>query len=123
MSTSSSLSLLPSFPSPHRLPLDLGSSRRLDLASLVFEAAPNDEPGGRRRFVGLPPTNEVTSCTRWEPVPLLLVCWVNWFSSGGGELEDGVEEDGEPGSGGEFILGDSSSLLLFVPSIRSSSLS
>ena len=33
-----------------------------------------------------------------------LCCGANEISSGGGELEDGVDGEGEPGSGGEFIL-------------------
>jgi len=31
-------------------------------------------------------------------------CVLAYASSGGGELEDGVDGEGEPGSGGEFIL-------------------
>lgn len=39
----------------------------------------------------------------------------SWSSSGGGEPEDGVVGDGEPGSGGEFMVmvGDQEMSFLF----------
>jgi hypothetical protein len=68
-----------------------------------LEEDPKEEPPGRRRF---------------ELLEILEVIWLarsmrrdafeGWVltSSGGGEPEDGVETEGEPGSGGEFITGD-----------------
>jgi hypothetical protein len=120
-STSSSLSFrpFPSHPSlsPPRLslslslpllPIPIPSSLLLDFASLVFDAAAKLEPPGRRRLEGLallllpPPVNELVNLPRIvDPRELACICS---SSSGGGEPEEGVEGDGEPGSVEEFMV-------------------
>ena len=115
-STSSSLSFRP-LPSPQpslspppllslSLPLLPVSSLLLDFVSLVFDAAAKLEPPGRRRFEGLalllPPLNELVNLPR-RVFPREIACICS-SSSGGGEPEEGVEGDGEPGSVGESIV-------------------
>ena len=87
--------------------IPIPSSLLLVFASLVFDAAPKLEPPGRRRLEGLalllaPPANELANLPRIEG-PRLLACICS-SSSGGGEPDEGVEGDGEPGSIGEFMV-------------------
>lgn len=57
-----------------------------------------DEDGGRRRLVWLGDIEDETN-------GLDAICDDDWYkiSSGGGELELGLDGDGESSSGGEFI--------------------
>jgi hypothetical protein len=62
---------------------------------------PKEELPGRRRFE-LPEKLEVM----WLASSIMRDAFEGFrlTSSGGGEPEDGVETEGEPGSGGEFIV-------------------
>lgn len=113
-STSSSLSLRPfpsaAFPHPSRsLRLPPPSSLRRLFGSLALDAAPKLDPPGRRRLDGLdaaPPVRALANFMRLLERDCCEGCidWSASISSGGGEPDEGVEGDGEPGSGGEFMF-------------------
>lgn len=73
-------------------------------ASRVDEAAPKLAPAGNRRLdAPEPPKVALIWLVRFDRYPALDCGW-KLASSGGGEPDDGVDGDGEPGSGGEFMV-------------------
>jgi hypothetical protein len=75
-----------------------------DLGSRFDDETPYPDPPGRRLFeeppVKVEERRSVMVLINWaEALPE--ACGL--ISSGGGEPDEGVDRDGEPGSGGEFI--------------------
>ncbi len=85
-----SLSQVAALPAPLE-----GPSRLRDLDSRA------DEPPNGRRLEEL---GELRPLATMFSRSVVRAASCGKYSSGGGDADDGVESDGEPGSGGEFML-------------------
>jgi hypothetical protein len=95
---------VPELPPRSPCPRPVSPFRR-DFGSRLDEEAPYPEPPGKRLFDEFPPkVEERRSAMLVMKCAELVLDACGLTSSGGGEPDEGVERDGEPGSGGEFIL-------------------